>query len=106
MLGTLVNTQLLISGAELPAVNYKMTQQQQKQCDECSALVNETKGRMVILDQESPKTSGERDGDGGGFHWSFLRIQCVRDWRERGLRREGLSRRQVLETLAEEYPSN
>ena len=81
-----------------------MTAQQQKQCDECSALVDETKGRMVILAQESPTAAGEDDG--GGFHWSFLCIQCVRDWRERGLRREGLSRRQVLETLAEEYPSN
>ena len=77
--------------------------ERQKQCDECSALVDETKGRMVILDQESPRPAGE--GDGGGFHWSFLCIQCVRDWRERGLRREGLSPEQVLETLAEEYPS-
>ena len=82
-----------------------MTKQQQKQCDECSALVDETKGRMVILDHESPAAAGEGDGDGGGFHWSFLCIQCVRDWRERGLRREGLSPEQVLETLAEEYPS-
>ena len=80
-----------------------MTAQQQKQCDECSALVDETKGRMVILAQESPTAAGEDDG--GGFHWSFLCIQCVKDWRERGLRREGLSPEQVLETLAEEYPS-
>ena len=80
-----------------------MNKQQQKQCDECSALVDETKGRMVILDQQSPRTAGESDGR--GFHWSFLCIQCVRDWRERGLRREGLSPEQVLETLAEEYPS-
>tara|TARA_Y100000766_G_scaffold259646_1_gene248790 strand:+ start:196 stop:336 length:141 start_codon:yes stop_codon:yes gene_type:complete len=43
----------------------KMTEQK-KQCDECSALVDETKGGMVILDQESPRTVGE--GDGGGFH--------------------------------------
>ena len=81
-----------------------MTEQQQKQCDECSALVDETKGRMVILDQESPRAKGESDS--GGFHWSFLCIQCVRDWRERGLRREGLPPEQVLETLAEEYPTN
>ena len=104
MLGTLVNIQLLISGAELPAVNTKMTQQQQKQCDECSALVDETKGRMVILDQESPKTSGERDSDGGGFQWSFLCIHCVRDWRERGLRREGLSPEETLKRLETEFP--
>ena len=82
----------------------KMTKQQQKQCDECSALVDETNGRMVILDQESPKAAGEGDGDGGGFHWSFLCIQCVRDWRERGLRREGLSPEEILERLDREYP--
>ena len=80
-----------------------MNKQQQKQCDECSALLDETKGRMVILDLQSPRAA--RESNGGGFHWSFLCIQCVRDWRERGLRREGLSPEQVLETLAEEYPS-
>ena len=79
-----------------------MNKQQQKRCDECLALVDETKGRMVILDRQSPRAARESDG---GFHWSFLCIQCVRDWRERGLRREGLSPEQVLETLAEEYPS-
>ena len=79
-----------------------MTAQQQKQCDECSALVDETKGRMVILAQESPTAAGEDDG--GGFHWSFLCIQCVRDWRKRGLRREGLSPVEVLKRLDREYP--
>jgi hypothetical protein len=76
--------------------------EQQKQCDECSALVNETKGRMVILDQGNPATEG--DGEGTGFQWSFLCIQCVRDWRERGLKREGLSPEELLETLEREYP--
>jgi hypothetical protein len=52
---------------------------------------------MVILDQESPTADGECDG----FHWSFLCIQCVRDWRERGLKREGVSPEEVLER---EYP--
>ena len=80
-----------------------MNEQQQKQCDDCSATVDETKGRMLILDQESPKAAEE--GDGGGFHWSFLCIQCVRDWRERGLKREGLSPEHVLERLEREYPS-
>ena len=79
-----------------------MTEQQQKQCDECSALVDETKGRMVILDQKSPRAAEEGDND--GFHWSFLCIQCVRDWRERGLRREGLSCEEVTERLDKEYP--
>ena len=72
--------------------------EQHKQCLECSALVEETKGRMVILDQESPIAEGE------GFQWSFLCIQCVRDWRERGLKREGLSPEEVLERLDKEYP--
>ena len=83
-------------------VHTKMAEQQQKQCDECSALVNETKGRMVILDQESPRAAGE--GNGGGFHWSFLCIQCVRDWRERGLTREGLSPEETLKRLETEFP--
>jgi hypothetical protein len=69
--------------------------EQHRQCQECRALVYETKGRMVILDQESPTTEGD------GFHWSFLCIQCVRDWRERGLKREGVSPEEVLER---EYP--
>tara|TARA_B100000676_G_scaffold220240_1_gene217247 strand:- start:228 stop:488 length:261 start_codon:yes stop_codon:yes gene_type:complete len=77
-----------------------MTERQQKECDECSALVNETKGRMVILDQKVPRAAGEGDG----FHWSFLCIQCVRDWRERGLMRGGLSPEEVTERLDKEYP--
>ena len=78
--------------------------EQQKQCDECSALVNETKGRMVILDQGNPAAEGEGEGEDTGFHWAFLCIQCVRDWRERGLKREGLSPEEVAERLNREYP--
>ena len=80
-----------------------MTEQQQKQCDKFSVLVDETKGRMAILDQASPRAA--REGKGGGFHWSFLCIQCVKDWRERGLGREGLSPEEVLERLDREYPT-
>jgi hypothetical protein len=76
--------------------------EQHRQCQECRALVEEAKGRMVILDQGNPATEG--DGEGIGFHWSFLCIQCVRDWRERGLKREGLSTEQVLGRLDREYP--
>jgi hypothetical protein len=72
--------------------------EQHRQCQECRALVYETKGRMVILDQESP--TAECEGD--GFH--FLCIQCIRDWRERGLRREGLAPEEALEQLDKEYP--
>ena len=74
--------------------------ERKRQCQECLALVNENEGRMVILDQENPTVAGE----GMGFHWSFLCSQCVRDWRERGLKREGLSPEEVLERLNMEYP--
>jgi hypothetical protein len=74
-----------------------------RQCQECRALADETQGRMVILDQESATADGECEG----FQWSFLCIQCVRDWRERGLKREGVSPKEVLERLERlerEYP--
>ena len=74
--------------------------EQPKQCQECLAFVDEAKGRMVIIDQDKPTDKG---GD-TGFHWSFLCIQCVRDWRERGLKREGLSSGELLERLDREYP--
>jgi hypothetical protein len=57
---------------------------------------------MLILDQANSATEGE--GEDTGFQWSFLCIQCVRDWRERGLRREGLSPEEVLERLETEFP--
>lgn len=64
--------------------------------------MNETQGRMWILDQDNSATEGE--GEDAGFQWSFLCIQCVRDWRERGLKREGLPHEEVLERLDNEYP--
>ena len=76
--------------------------EQHRQCQECRALVEEAKGRMVIFDQGNPATEG--DGEGTAFHWAFLCIQCVRDWRERGLKREGVSPKEVLERLEREYP--
>jgi len=84
-------------------VHTKRTERQ-KQCDECSALVEETKGRMVILDQKSPTptTAGESNRD--GFHWSVLYNKCVRDWRDRGLRREGLAPEEVTKRFYREYP--
>jgi hypothetical protein len=72
--------------------------EQYRQCQECRALAEEAKGRMVILDQGSPVAEGD------GFRWSYLCIQCVRDWRERGLKREGVSPEEVLERLDREYP--
>ena len=40
------------------------------------------------------------------FDRMFLCIQCVRDWRERGLGREGLSSTEILAQLDKEYPLN
>ena len=34
----------------------------------------------------------------------FLCIECVRDWRKRGLEREGLTDQEVLLQLDKEYP--
>ena len=69
----------------------------QRQCQECQAKVDETGGRIIILDHDSPAVDG-------GFLWSFLCIQCIRDWRERGLKRQGLPPDKVLEQLDHEYP--
>ena len=39
-----------------------------------------------------------------GVEWRFLCIQCVRDWRQRGLKREGLSDEEIGKQLDREYP--
>ena len=39
----------------LHTVHIKMTKSPQKQCDRCSALVDQTKSRMVILDRRAPE---------------------------------------------------
>ena len=62
-------------------------------CHDCQTNVEEAKGRWVILGVEED-----------GFEWIFMCIQCVRDWRKRGLEREGYSIRNVKETLDKEYP--
>ena len=59
-----------------------MNKQQQKQCDECSALVDETKGRMVILDRQSPRVA--RESDGGGFHTGPSCVSSVSETGESG----------------------
>ena len=65
--------------------------------------MNETQGRILILDQDNSAAEGK--GENTGFQWSFLCIQCVREWRERGLKREGLAHEEVLEILDKEYPT-
>ena len=63
-------------------------------CKECAATVEEDSGRWLILDQSKDD----------GFDWMFLCIQCVRDWRQRGLEREELSSKEVVVQLDREYP--
>ena len=62
-------------------------------CRECEAAVEEENGRWTIM--------GEKED---GFDWMFLCIQCVRDWRQRGLEREGLSCKEINVQLNKEYP--
>ena len=63
-------------------------------CKECDATVEEDSGRWLILDQNEEC----------GFDWMFLCIQCVRDWRQRGLEREGHSSKEIAVQLDGEYP--
>ena len=63
-------------------------------CKECAVIVDEDTGRWLILDQSKEE----------GFEWMFLCIECVRDWRKRGLEREGLTDQEVLLQLDKEYP--
>ena len=60
---------------------------------ECEAAVEEENGRWTIV--------GEKED---GFDWMFLCIQCVRDWRQRGLEREGLLSKEINVQLDKEYP--
>jgi hypothetical protein len=64
-------------------------------CHECEKLSEDKKGRWLILDEKEK-----------GFDWMFLCIQCVRDWRERGLGREGLHSKEIAVQLDKEYPLN
>ena len=61
-------------------------------CHDCQKSTEETVGRWVIL-------GGKEDG----FDWIFMCIHCVRDWRERGLEREGHSVQSAIEILDKEY---
>ena len=65
-----------------------------EKCTECQGIKLENDGRWLILD----------DSKDEGFDWVFLCIQCVRDWRRRGLEREGLSCKDVQVQLDKEYP--
>ena len=64
-------------------------------CRECSSITEESGGRWVILGEKA---------DGGGFDWMFLCLQCVRDWKQRVLEREGRSPDEIKAALDRSYP--
>ncbi len=62
-------------------------------CHECEKTCEEELGRQVIVGQNSE-----------GFDWIFLCLNCIRDWRQRGLKSEGYSRKVIQDILNKEYP--
>lgn len=62
-------------------------------CKECQKNVDELEGRSVIL--------GKKKDD---FEWIFLCLQCVRDWRQRGLEREEVPAEDIEAILDKDYP--
>ena len=43
-------------------------------------------------------------GEDNSLKWSFQCLGCIRAWRERALKRQGLSSDEVLAKLNAEYP--
>ena len=62
-------------------------------CSECELDACESHGRWIIF-----------PGDDNNLKWSFQCLGCIRAWRERALKRQGLSRDEVLAKLNAEYP--
>ena len=62
-------------------------------CKECQKNVDELDGRSVIVGKNED-----------GFEWIFLCLQCVRDWGQRGLEREGTPPEDIKAILDNEYP--
>ena len=62
-------------------------------CHECEKTCEEKLGRQVIVGQNSE-----------GFDWIFLCLNCIRDWRQRGLKSEGYSAKVIQDILNKEYP--
>ena len=60
---------------------------------ECQKNVDELDGRFDIVGKSED-----------GFEGIFLCIQCVRDWRQRGLEREGTPAEDIEAILDNEYP--
>ena len=62
-------------------------------CSECELNECEKRGRWIIL-----------PGEDNSLKWSFQCLVCIRAWRERALKRQGLSSDEVLAILNAEYP--
>ena len=62
-------------------------------CHEFEKTCEEKLGRQVIVGQNSE-----------GFDWIFLCLNCIRDWRQRGLKSEGYSPKVIQDILNKEYP--
>lgn len=62
-------------------------------CSECNLAATEEDGRWTIIGEK-------RDG----FEWIFLCIICIREWRQRGLKRTGMSSKELQKQLDLEYP--
>ena len=62
-------------------------------CSECELRECEEHGRWIIL-----------PGEDDSLKWSFQWLVCIRAWRERALKRQGLSSDEVLAKLNAEYP--
>lgn len=64
-------------------------------CNNCEKDTEEVFGRWVVLNNEPSH-----------FDWSFLCIGCVRDWRRRGLERDGVGENEIKTVLDREFPDN
>ena len=62
-------------------------------CSECELDECESRGRWIIF-----------PGEDNSLKWSFQCLVCIRAWRERALKRQGLSSDEVLAKLNAEYP--
>ena len=62
-------------------------------CSECELDECEGRGKWIILPDED-----------NNFKWSFQCLVCIRAWRERALKRQGLSRHQIVAKVNAEYP--
>ena len=75
-----------------------MTKINIKKCQDCLNFFDENAGRLLITQQVTSQTPGN------SLKWRFLCLNCIRDWRRRGLKREGLEEEEILRILDIEFP--